>query len=136
VGAVVGGVEHDGVVGDPRVLDLAAGSRADHDPRAKPLPKRGILGIVLVLRLLLGIQVVEVAEELVELVVGRQVLVAVAEMVLAELAGRVALRLEHGGDRRVLRFDAQLRTRQADFREARAKHALAEDERRPPGRST
>jgi hypothetical protein len=46
------------------------------------------------LRLLLGVQVVEVAEELVEAVVGRQVLVAVAEVVLAELAGHVAVRLE------------------------------------------
>ena len=45
-------------------------------------------------RLVLGIEVVEVAEELVEAVDGRQELVAVAEMVLAELAGDVAQRLE------------------------------------------
>jgi hypothetical protein len=40
-----------------------------------------------VLRLLLGVEVVQVAEELVEAVVGGQVLVAVAQVVLAELAG-------------------------------------------------
>ena len=45
-----------------------------------------VLRIVGVLRLLLGIEVIEVAEELVEAVVGRQELVLVAEMVLAELA--------------------------------------------------
>ena len=38
------------------------------------------------LRLLLGVQVIEVAEELVEAMIGRQELVLVAEVVLAELA--------------------------------------------------
>jgi hypothetical protein len=47
-----------------------------------------------VLRLLLGIEVVEVAEELVEAVGRGQVLVAVAQVVLAELASDVAQRLE------------------------------------------
>jgi hypothetical protein len=61
-----------------------------------------VLGIVLVLRLLLGVEVVEVAEELVEAVVGRQVLVTVPEVILAELRGRVAERFEQLGDRRVL----------------------------------
>ena len=51
-----------------------------------------ILRVVRVLRLLLGVQVVEVAEELVEAVGGRQELVLVAEVVLAELAGGVAER--------------------------------------------
>ena len=55
-----------------------------------------------VLRLLLGVQVVEVAEELVEAVRRRQVLVAVAEVVLAELAGGVAERLQQLGDRRIV----------------------------------
>ncbi len=54
------------------------------------------------LGLLLGVEVVQVAEELVEAVHGRQELVEVAEMVLAELPGRVAERLEQLGDRRVL----------------------------------
>jgi hypothetical protein len=38
--------------------------------------------------------VIEVAEELVEAVVGRKILVPIAEMVLAELAGGVAERLQ------------------------------------------
>ena len=50
-----------------------------------------LLGRVVVeLGLLLGVEVVEVAEELVEAVHGRQELVAVAEVVLAELPGGVA----------------------------------------------
>jgi hypothetical protein len=75
-------------------------------PRGRTAPEGLAVGqsgrrVVLVLRLLLGVEVVEVAEELVEAVVGGQVLVAVAEVVLAELAGGVALRLEQAGDGRV-----------------------------------
>ena len=72
------------------------------------------------LRLLLRVQVVEVAEELVEAVVRRQHLVAVAEVVLAELAGHVALRLEQAGDRRIFLLHALGRARQPDLGEAGA----------------
>ena len=54
------------------------------------LPEARILRVEIAFRLLLGIEMVEVAEELVEAVLGRQVLVLVAQMVLAELAGRIA----------------------------------------------
>jgi hypothetical protein len=77
-------------------------------------------GIVRHLRLLLGVQVVEVAEELVEAVRGRQELVQVAEVVLAELPGRVPERLEQLGDRRVLRLQADRRGRDADLRQTGA----------------
>ena len=60
------------------------------------------------LRLLLGVEVVEVAEELVEAVHRRQELVAVAQMVLAELAGGVAERLERLGDGDVLGAQAEV----------------------------
>ena len=72
----------------------------------------GSLRIVGILRLLLRVQVVEVAEELVEPVHGGQELVAVAEVVLAELAGRVAERLEQIGDGRILLLQT-LRSRPA-----------------------
>ena len=64
--------------------------RVDHPARAEPLPEPGqlLLGRVVVeLRLLLCVQVVEIAEELVEPVRGRQELVLIAEVVLAELPG-------------------------------------------------
>ena len=93
----------------------------------------GVLRIVGVLRLVLGVEVIEVAEELVEAVHGRQELVAVAEMVLAELSGRVAERLEQLGERRVLVRQAFLRSRQADLQEAGAHRALAGDERGAAG---
>ena len=93
----------------------------------------GLLRVVGILRLLLGVQVVEVAEELVEAVVRGQHLVAVAEVVLAELAGHVALRLEQRGDRRVFLLHALGRARQADLGEAGADGRLPGDERRAAG---
>ena len=68
------------------------GDAVEDAARAELLLERRVLRVVLVLRLLLGVEVVEVAEELVEAVHGGQELVAVAEVVLAELAGGVALR--------------------------------------------
>ena len=83
---------HALLVSGPVSGDAAVGEAVDDAARAEPLLELGALRIVGVLRLLLGVQVVEVAEELVEAVVRRQHLVAVAEVVLAELAGHVALR--------------------------------------------
>jgi hypothetical protein len=69
-----------------RVLDLlgAVGVRpaVEHATRTEPFPERGIRRVVRVLRLFFGVQVVEVAEELVEAVDGRQEVVAIAEMIL------------------------------------------------------
>jgi hypothetical protein len=59
--------------------------------------KLGVLGVVVGLRLLFGVEVVEVAEELVEAVRRGQVLVLVAQVVLAELPRGVALLLEQVG---------------------------------------
>ena len=57
-----------------------------------------LLRVVGMRRVFHRVQVIQVAEELIEAVNGGQELVAVAEVVLAELAGGVALRLERGGD--------------------------------------
>ena len=99
-----------------------------HAARAEPRLERRVLRIVRVLWLLLGVQVIEVAEELVEAVHGGQELVAVAEVVLAKLAGHVALGLEQFGERRVLVGQALLGARQADLQQAGAKRGLAGDE--------
>ena len=101
--------------------------------RAELRLERRILRIVDVLRLLLGVQVVEIAEQLVEAVDRRQQVVAVAEVVLAELAGRVAKRLEQFGDRRVFFLQAFVRARQADLGQAGADGRLPGDERRAAG---
>jgi hypothetical protein len=84
--------------------------------------------IVPQLRFLFGIQVIEVAEELIETVHRRQMLIPVAQMVLAELAGGVAMRLEQLGDGRVLGTHPHGGARQAHLAQPRAEHALAHNE--------
>ena len=65
--------------------------------------------VVVHLRLFLGIEMVEVAEELVEAVIGRQHVIEIAEVVLAELAGRIALVLQQRRDRHDLLVHADRR---------------------------
>ena len=109
---------------------IGDGRRASQDAaRTEAQLELHVLWIVGVLRLVLGVQVVEIAEELIETMNGRQKLVAVAEMVLAELSGHVALRLEQLGERRVLIRQPFLRPRQSHFQQAGAHRALAGDER-------
>jgi hypothetical protein len=56
----------------------------DDATRTEALTEGGIPGVVGMFRLVLGVEVIQVAVELVEAVVRGQVLVAVAEVVLAE----------------------------------------------------
>src|SRR5262245_4476769 len=96
--------------------------------RAELLLELGILRVIRALRLLLGVQVVEVAEELVEAVRGRQELVPIAEMILAELSAHVAERFQDVGDRRILRLQPEVGARQADFGKPGANWRLTGDE--------
>ena len=66
----------------------------DNSTGTKALSELLVLGIVVRLRFFFGVQVVQVAEELVEAVVGGQMLVAVTQMVLTELTLRVPQRLQ------------------------------------------
>jgi hypothetical protein len=61
----------------------------------------GVLGILRVVRLLHGVEVVQDAVKLIEAVDGGQVFVAVAQVVLADLRRGVARGLEQFGDGRV-----------------------------------
>ena len=74
------------------------------------------------------IEVIEVAEEFVEAVHRRQELVAVAQMVLAELAGGVTTRLQHVGDGGGLGRQADRGAGLADRGHAGADRQLAGDE--------
>ena len=116
------------------ILDLAVGGRPEHAPRRVVLDVIGVvLGVIGPLGLLLGIEVVEVAEEFVEAVLGGQVFVTVAEMVLAELAGGVAERLQRLGDRGIAVLQADRRAGDADLAQAGAQADLAGDEGRTAG---
>ena len=116
----------------PGVLDLlpalAVRPAVEHAAGTEALLELRVLRVVRVLGLLLGVQVVEVAEELVEAVHGGQELVLVAQVVLPELAGGVAERLQELGDGRVLRAEAQVGPRHPDLGEAGADGVLAGDE--------
>src|SRR5215472_7852912 len=93
------------------VLDFLSaigfGPAMEHTPGSKFLFELGIFGIVRIPGLLLGVEVVEVAEELVKAMDRGQVLVAIAEVVFAELAGGVSQRLEEFGDRRIFRLQTE-----------------------------
>jgi hypothetical protein len=66
---------------------------------------------------------------------GRQKLVAIAEMVLAELAGGVAERFQHFRDGRVFRMQSDRRAGHADFGQAGADRVLTGDEACAAGRA-
>ncbi len=122
-----------------RVLDLlraiGVGPAVQHAAGLVLLDHLGIFEIVLVLELLLRVEVVERAEELVESVRGRQRLVGVAQVVLAELRGHVALLLEQLGNRHVTRLQPFLRAGQADLQHAGPEARLAGDEAGAAGRA-
>jgi hypothetical protein len=108
----------------------------EHPTGPEPVAEAGELlvgRVVRLLGLLLGVEVVQVPEELVEAVHRRQELVAVAEVVLAELARRVALRLQRRRYCRVLGAQSEVGPGEADLRQARAVRVPAGDERRPAG---
>ena len=117
----------------PRVLDLLSAPAVrpgmQHAPRAKELLELRILGIVRVLRFLFGVQMIQVAEKFVEPVQGRQKLVPVSEMILAELTRHVTQRLQQFRDGRVFRRQADFGTRQTNLRQARADRILPGHER-------
>src|SRR3954452_5996256 len=75
-----------------------------------------------------GVQVIEVPEEFIEAVNGGQKFIEIAQVVLAELTGSVALRFERSSNGASLRRDASLRTSLADCRHSRADGQLAHDE--------
>ena len=112
---------------------LSVALHLQHAARAELGAVGRVLRIVGQLRLLLGVEVVEVAEELVEAVDRRQRLVAVADVVLAELAGGVAEVLEQAADRGIELAHAHRRAGEADLGEAGADAVLAGEERRAAG---
>ena len=102
-----------------------------HAARTKLLEEiRKVLGwrIIAQLGLFFGVQVIEVAEEFVEAMHRRQMLVTVAKVVLAELAGAIALAFHDAGNGRVLVAHPGFGARKSDLGQTGAHAALAGDE--------
>ncbi len=106
----------------------------DHVARTDDVQQ--ILRIVGMERVFHRVEVIEVAEELVEPVHGGQELIEIAKVIFAELAGRVALCFERGGDRASFRWYANLGARLADRGHAGANRQFAGDEVRAASRAT
>src|SRR5208282_2264325 len=75
-----------------------------------------------------GVEVIEIAEELVKPVDGWKELVTIAKVVLSELARGVAHGLENGSNRRGLRWQPEGRASLADRGHARTNRKLTGDE--------
>ena len=101
-------------------------------PRSKPLTEGGVLGIVGIFGLLLGIQVIEVAKELVKPVLGGQKLIAVTQVVLAKLPRGIALFFQERGEGHILRPDTQVSARHPHLGQAGANRGLPGDKRGAP----
>src|SRR5205823_8854427 len=80
------------------------------------------------LGLFFGIEVIEVAERLIESVKSWQVLIAVTEMVLAKLPGRVTQRLQQFGNGWVLRLKTDCRSGHSNLGKTGTESALPRDE--------
>src|SRR4029453_11608892 len=134
----------DGLPADPaealvdrRVIGVG-GLAVQYAARTEPFAKvRKILRVRIIgqFRLFLGIQVVEVAVELVETVDRRQIFIAVAEVVLADLRGRISQWLQELGNGRVFLVETNRGGRQTDFGQSGAQSVLAGDERGSSGRA-
>jgi hypothetical protein len=72
-----------------------------HTARPELLFERRIFRVELLLRFLFGIEVIEVAEELVEPMYRRKEFVAVTQVILSELSAGIAARLQQLGKRGV-----------------------------------
>ena len=84
--------------------------------------------IVFLLWFFLRVEVVQVAEELIETMHGRQMLIAVALMILTELACRVAEAFQNSRHRHVGLLPAFFGSRHTDFRHAAPHWNAAADE--------
>src|SRR5262249_8322118 len=104
----------------------------DHSARPKGLAEVGevlLVRIVRQFRLFFGVEVIEIAKELIEPVIGRQHVIEITEVVFPELSGGIALVLEAGRNGHNSLIHSDRRTGNADFGKASAIDTLACDKR-------
>ncbi len=99
--------------------------------RAEALVKAVNFGVLRVVRLFHGVEVIQNAVELVKAVDSRQIFVAVAEMVLPDLRPGVAMGLEQFGNRRIGILEPLLGGGHTHLQYSCAERSLAGNERSP-----
>ena len=115
------------------VFDLAVRVGMDYAARPEAFAELRVLGIVRVLRFFFGVEVIEIAEELIETVASGKKLVFIPQVVLPKLPGSVSERLQNVRDAWIFRAQAGIGPGQADFREPGTDGRLPGDERRASG---
>src|SRR5208282_5184168 len=111
-----------------RWVILVSRQAMEHASGPKSLQEPRLLRIVGQFRFFFGVKVIEIAEELVKSMHGRQEFIPIAEMVFAKLTGGIAERLEHVGDGRVFGLKSYRRAGHSDLGQAGAERVLAGDE--------
>ena len=96
------------------ILRWTVGGTRNHSARIKLLTKLGISRAIRVFQIFVAIQMVKIAEILVETVTVRQVFFKIAQVVLAILGGGIALGLEDFGESNVFLLQPGRRTWRAD----------------------
>ena len=71
---------------------------------------------------------IEVAEKFIKAVIGGKHLIPVAQVILAELAGGIALGLEQAGNGGIFHLHSPFGTGQSDLRKSGTEDALPHDE--------
>ncbi len=115
---------------------LGCGRFAFKHPSRRNLVSHSARGVIGQLGFFLDIQVVEVAKELVKTVHRGHELIAVTQVVLAELPGHIAEGLDEISNGWIFLLQTLRSTGHADLGETGAHRNLASDERRPPRGTT
>ena len=121
---------------EPRIdrgIIFAGGFAFQHTARAEFLHVFRVLRIIGQFGFFLGVEVIKVSEELIKAVDSGQAFVAVTDMVLTKLPGRVAETFHDSPNGRVELAHAHRCTRESYLGEAGAYDVLAGKERRAPG---
>ena len=112
------------------VLRRTIGSAGNNSTRVELLAELRISRAIGIFKVFIAVEMVEVAEVLVEAMPVRQVLFQIAKMILAKLSSGVALCLQDLGERDVFLLQSGRRARRADRCQAGANRKLARQERR------
>jgi hypothetical protein len=98
----------------------------------KPFPEFRIFGVIGVLRLFLGVQMIEVSVEFIEPMHRGQILVSIPQVVFPVLSGGVTLVFEQFGQCRIFLLETERGSGKSDFGQTGSHRMLPGDKGRAP----